>query len=621
MQTISNSKVVCGATLLTALTTTGAFANDNSSTPKRPNVVWYMTEDLSPQYMALYNNGVGGQTPNLDKIAQEGIVFNRAYSNAAVSSAARTSLITGCFAPRFGGALHRRLQLLPMPEGLNMFPTYLRKEGYYTCNAAKTDYNVLLDEQAWDKINGKLGDWRLRPNKEQPFFYVRTNGVTHESSLLFDEDRYKNVKTRNNPDNITPHPTLPNTDLVRYTYATFYDRIEESDKEFGQLIEMLKEDGLYEDTFIFFFGDNGGSLPGSKGYTNDVGLHVPLVVYVPEAWREQIGIKAGSHTDGMVSFMDFGPTILALAGIDTPQQMDGRPFLTKAHPTGFDDVVCYGDRYDDLYAFFRVLYEGKYRYARSYQPYHPQSLFSYYRYKSLSFQEWRKLYRAGKLNKDQSAFFEPYGTEKLFDTESDPNELNNLANDPKYKEILLSMRSKLASYLDEKVDLGFLPEAVLYEDAIKNPAGYGASHKKEISTYRKVADLQLQPYSLASKELSAALNSHDLVEKWWALTTAAHFAKEAEALKPTAQKLLSNERSFIASRAMVFLARAGVKPSRTAIDALIAGCRTTAETLLILNDLAYLKECRYIDTLNVNALKFPDASAKERVIFLNREEK
>ena len=150
---------------------------------------------------------------------------------------------------------------------------------------------------------GKLGDWRKRKNKEQPFFHVRTNGITHESHLLFSEKDLKDKRTITNPDSVTIHPMHPETELFRYTYATFYDCILETDREFGLLMKMLKDDGVLDDTFVFYFGDNGGSLPGTKGYTNELGLNVPLIVYVPKKWRYVVSCKPRTHCDAFVSFV------------------------------------------------------------------------------------------------------------------------------------------------------------------------------------------------------------------------------------------------------------------------------------------------------------------------------
>ena len=135
-----------------------------------------------------------------------------------------------------------------------------------------------MDKEAWDIVNGKMGAWRNRADKSKPFFHVRTNVVSHESSLHFKEAALQNKEPRYNPDDVFVHPNHPNTDLFRYTYATFYDRVEDGDKQLGELMDMLEEDEELQNTFIFYFGDNGGSLPGTKGYTSEPGLQVPLVV-------------------------------------------------------------------------------------------------------------------------------------------------------------------------------------------------------------------------------------------------------------------------------------------------------------------------------------------------------
>lgn len=591
----------------------------------KPNVVWYMTEDTSPQYYGLYNEGRGASSPNLEALAKESIIYTNAFSNAPVSSAARTTLISGCYAPRIAGSLHRHLEPMSMPEGLNMFPAYLREAGYFTCNAQKTDYNVKLDETAWDNISGEVGSWRERKDPSQPFFYVRTNDITHESKFLFDEQTYRTKPTRNNPDSVYLHPYIPDTDLVRYTYATLYDRIEDSDDEFGQIMDMLREDNLLDNTFVFYFGDNGGSMPGTKGYTDNIGLRVPLVVYVPERWRDAIGIPVGEFHDGMVSFMDFGATILNLAGVELPEQMDGVPFLGRDSESGQESVMCYGDRFDDLYAFNRVLYRGKYRYARNYQPYHTQGLYSYYRYKSLAFQQWRDLYLAGELNENQASFFEPFGAEELYDQEADPNEFNNLAGDPAYRSVLEQMRQELADRVDGYCDLGFLPETVILEESGSKPAEYGIAHCAQLERYREVADLQLISYDKAQQSLSDAIASDDEVERWWALTSGVTFGDQAvgnsDFIKAVRKLSSSDTRSYLRSRANLLLVKGGEKRLSTKeIKSMLSKSSSLAETLLVLNDLAYMKESALLPKLNLKEkdLPYQNMSALERLKYLNQ---
>ncbi|MFI3258951.1 MAG: sulfatase [Rikenellaceae bacterium] len=591
----------------------------------KPNIVWFMIEDTSPQYMALYNDGVGAKTPNLEGLIGESILYTNSFSNAPVSSAARTTLITGCYAPRVAGSLHRKIEPMEMPEGLNMFPAYLRQAGYYTCNAQKTDYNVKTDKSAWDNIKGDVGSWRDREDPSQPFFYVRTTMTSHESKLLFDEATYESVKTRYNPDDVKVHPYLPDTDLVRYTYATFYDRIEDTDTEFGQILSMLEEDGVMDNTFIFFFGDNGGSIPGTKGYTDNIGLRVPLVVYVPEMWREALGIKGGERRDAMVSFMDYGATILNLAGIEVPEKMDGRPFLGVGAAEGRESAVCYGDRFDDLYAFNRVLYRDNFRYARNYQPYHTQGLFSYYRYKSLVFQQWREMYLNGELTPAQASFFEPFGAEELYDQVNDPNELNNLAGDPAYGAMLKKMRGELAAFVDERCDLGFLPEPEILEQSGAKPAEFGAANKSRINRYREVADLQLLSFDEAAPQIEVAINSEDDVERWWGITSAICFGREAVESKPIREAIEAiakgtDERAYLRTRAEVYLSRGGAKRmSEGEVKSLLSSSKNVAEELLTLNDLAHLFEMNLLPKLRLDKADVPhkDYSVTERLKYLS----
>lgn len=558
-------------------------------TSEKPNIIWFLTEDLSTHYLALYNNGRGAETPNVSWMAQNGITFTNAYSNAPVSSAARTTLITGCYAPKFAGSFHRKLQNMVMPDSLRMFPSYLREAGYYTCNAQKTDYNVKLDTTAWDVLSGNLDSWKKRKEKKQPFFFQRSNMLTHESKLHFGENSYHSLKTIHSLENVYLHPSLPDTQLMRYTYATFYDRINDSDKELGKLISMLREENLLDNTIIFYFGDNGGSLPGTKGYTDDIGIHVPLVVYVPQKWREKLGIKKGSVDNSIVSFMDFAPTVLQLAGIDIPKQMDGHPFIGTKKDEDF--MIGYGDRFDELYAFNRTIRKGKYRYARNYQPYHTQSLFAFYRYKQLSFREWKDMYNEGRLENGSNSFFECFGPEELYDLEKDPYEQNNLVNDSDYRTILQKLRTELNDYIIKKADLGFFPETVVLEESMNNPTKWGEKNKDRIRSFANIAQLQINEYNdETEEELRKALNSSDDVECMWGVTTCSYFADKAVGLKKEAEMLLCHKRSFVRSRAMVFLSELGVKFTKADVISVLDNVKTGAETLFVLNDLTHMYE-------------------------------
>ncbi|MFI3317350.1 MAG: sulfatase [Rikenellaceae bacterium] len=583
--------MLCGAATI-ALPASAQGATENTA---QPNIIWFLTEDLSPHFLALFNDGQGCQMPNVERLASEGLIYPNAYSNAPVSSAARTTLITGCYAPSFAGSFHRHIEINALPEGLHMFPTYLRGAGYYTINAKKTDYNVELDPAAWDNINAQLDTWRTRADKSQPFFMQRSVQSTHESRLLFDEHTYRTVKTRHNPDQVALLPHLPDTHLMRYTYATLYDRIEETDNELGELLTMLEEDGELERTIILFFGDNGGVMPGTKGYTDNVGVQVPLVAYIPAAWREKLGVEAGSTCEDLVSFIDFAPTTLNLAGAQIPERMDGIVFLGQGAVAGNESVVSYGDRFDELYSFNRSIRKGDFRYERNYQPYQTQSLFALYRYKQMAFRQWREMYADRELNEAQSQFFEPQGVEELYDLSTDPNELNNLASDPRYAKKLKKLQEDLNSYLLEKCDLGFFPETIIHERAMANPDNFGKANREQIERYMEVADLQRVPFKRARKEILRALKSEDQVEQWWALTTCAAFGVQAVELAPAVHELLSHPRSYVRSKAMLFLEMCGREFTPEQLKSLFDDVRKDAETLLILNDIAVMVESGLVE--------------------------
>ena len=562
----------------------------------QPNFVFMMTEDVAPQFVGLYNNGNGAQLPNVEVLASEGIVFNNAYSNAPVSSAARSTLITGCYGPRLGISFHRRLKEVPMPEGLHMFPAYLRQAGYFTANAAKTDYNCMTDTTAWDIMKGKLGAWRNRKKKNQPFLFVRTNATSHESCLHFNANRITKQKTFHSPASVNLLPMHPDTELFRYTYATFYDRIKKVDEELGKIIEMLREDGVLDNTFIFYFGDNGGSLPGSKGYTSEVGLQVPMVAYIPKNFRDKYPVPVNSRVDGFVSFMDLGPTLLHMAGIETPKGMDGTPFMGE--DISLDDmnkrdvVYGYGDRFDELYAFNRTVRKRNFKYSRNFFPYHPKSLYALYRYKQMAFNQWKDMYKADRLNKVQSRFFEPQGTEELYDLATDPYETRNLATLPAYQKELKKMRSLLFKHMIDMNDLGLLPECVWLNEGQQDPVTYGIQSHKRLKNALATANLQLMTFSKGKKQTLNALKSTDPVQRYWALTACVNWGKEAAPLADSVRSLLEQEtHPYVHSRALVFLAQIGALSNPVQdMKSVLSEAQSDAECLNILNDMAFLKE-------------------------------
>ncbi len=557
----------------------------------RPNVVWILSEDNSKHYLRLYGAELG-VTPTIEGLAKDGLTFEHAFSNSPVCSVARTTLMSGMYAPRIGFQYHRKLKLANLPPGAKLFPAYLRDAGYYTSNNSKKDYNV-VEGKVWDESSRKAS-WRKRPKKDMPFFHMMSTGVSHESSLHFTEKQMAAEELITNPQDVELQPYFPDTPTFRHTLARYFDRMRLVDEQVARVVKQLKEDGVYDNTIIFYFGDHGGVLPRSKGYIYESGLHVPLVVRVPEKWQDLSPFKRGSRVDGFVSFIDFSSTVLNLAGVDVPKTMDGRPFLgggvTASEVNSRDEAYGYADRFDEKYEAVRSLRKGRYKYMRNFEGFYPDGQQNNYRYRQLAFAEWRHLYRAGKLNKTQSQFFEPKRPELLFDVEADPHEVTDLASDPKYRDVLEDMRKRLEEKMLSLPDLSLFPESHVVANATDDGAAYGQKHKNEMAVLLRVANLALQPFEVAKADLEAALKMDSAVARNWALVACSSFGPEAESLAPTAKTLLKDKDLLDRVRAAEFLTIVSeFDPSKVVVEALEQTDSPVA-ALIIANSICYLRD-------------------------------
>ncbi len=558
-------------TFLTTAACTLATAAD------RPNIVWIVSEDNSIHYLRHFFPG-GAAAPAIEGLAKDGVTFDHAFSNAPVCSVARTTLITGCHAPRIGSQFHRHGKLAAMPEGLRMFPAYLREAGYHTTNHFKKDYNAAEGAGVWDD-SSKDASWRNRPDPSQPFFHFRTSMESHEGTLHFDQNSFVNTRPGHDPAKIALAPQHPDTPLFRHTHARYLDHMVRIDGAVAEIVAMLEADGLLENTFIFYFGDHGGVLPGSKGFLYDTGLHVPLVVRIPERFRHLAdGFMPGSRVPGFVSFVDFGPTVLHLAGVKVPEPMDGKPFLGKgvtlAEVNARDEAFAYADRMDEKTDFVRALRKGKHHYVRSFQPWQPDGLVNHYRYLNLAMQEWRSLYEEGKLEGPAAAFFERRPAEQLFDSEADPYHVKNLAADPAHQSVLLEMRGLLGARLREMPDLSYYPESHLIRVAMNDPSGFGQRQKDEIAGLAAIADLALEPFAASEPKLRTALASANPWERYWAAMVATAFGPQAATLVPAVEPLLEADQPVVRLRAIEFLGSVGAIDPQPALAELI---NTTAD--------------------------------------------
>ncbi|MFH5803805.1 sulfatase-like hydrolase/transferase [Alienimonas sp. DA493] len=527
---------------------------------ERPNFVWIVSEDNSIHYLRHFFEG-GAEAPAIEALAADGLTFNHAFSNAPVCSVARTTLATMCYGPRIGTQFHRQYFRPPLPDGNSTVYGTLRQAGYYVTNNSKTDFNFVVPEGTWDE-SSRQASWKKRPDPAQPFFHMQSHGQTHESSLHFTKETLERKPSDRDLDALSPPPYLPDTPLVRATQARYLDNHAAIDAIVARTVADLEAAGVLEDTFVFYFGDHGGVLPRGKGYAYDSGLHVPLVIRVPKNFAHLArGFERGTRVDGFVSFVDFGPTVLRLAGVEPEGTIDGEAFLgpgvtpqaVAARRTSFG----YADRMDEKYDFVRTLRRGRYRLVRAFQPWLPDGLQNNYRYNMLAYRHWRDLHEKGELNPTRAAFFEPKPLEALYDCEADPHEVTNLAGDPAHAETLTDLRAALRETMLGLPDLSFYPESVLAERAADNPAAFGRAHKDEIARLAAVADLALSPFVEAEPALRAALTDENPMMRYWAAMVCTAFGERAAPLAPLVRPLLGDDAPVVRLRATEFLGRIG----------------------------------------------------------------
>lgn len=433
--------------LLAILSSTFALA------APQPNILWLTAEDHGP-HLGCYGDP-DAVTPNLDAFAKSSLLYTRASSTAPICAPARTTLITGMYAPALG-AQHMRSEVA-IPEWLKLYPEILRERGYYCTNASKTDYNLIGDDKAiWDACSGKA-HYKNRPDGK-PFFAIFNKTITHESQI-----RNKNPNPKHDPAKVSIPPYHPDTPEVRKDWAQYHDRITEMDEWFGQQMKDLEKAGLAEDTIVFFYADHGSGMPRSKRYAGWSGLHVPLIVHIPEKFKHlrPDDYKAGGKTNRLVGFVDMAPTLLSLLGEKPASYHQGRAFL-GAHPAAAPEYSFgFVGRADERPDEVRSVTDGRYIYIRNFMPHVSNLRGLNYQMQTPTTRIWRELFEAGKLNEVQAyPWTSPRPHEELYDLQNDPHETRNLAKDQ--PALAAKFRRELKGYFVETHDLGLLPESVYH---------------------------------------------------------------------------------------------------------------------------------------------------------------
>jgi uncharacterized sulfatase len=444
------------------------------SAQSRPNILWISAEDLSPD-LGSYGDGYA-RTPNLDKLAGQGVRFAKAFSVAPVCAPSRSAIITGMY-PTSIGSHHMRSKAVP-PAGVKAFPEYLRAVGYYCTNNSKTDYNFEAPPSntppvtVWDK-SSRNAHWRNRA-PGQAFFAVFNLVVTHESQIRTGADEFaRNTaalkpQDRHDPAKAVLPPYYPDTAIVRNDWARYYDLITAMDLQAAKLLKELEDDGLTENTIVFFWGDHGRGLPRAKRWLYDSGLRVPLIVRWPGK------VRPGTVREDLVSLLDLAPTVLSVAGVPVPAHMQGQVFLGQAAAGARQYVFSHRDRMDEAYDRMRAVHDGRFKYIRNFFPGRPYAQHIDYMEEMPTMREMRRVHKDhfnalspnyGKaMTAAQQIFFLPEKPiEELYDLNSDHHEVKNLANSEKHQSDLKRLRRALEVWQKETKDLGAIPEGELRE--------------------------------------------------------------------------------------------------------------------------------------------------------------
>lgn len=527
--------VVSGLLFLHGALPAGAVAAE------RPNILWITCEDISPN-LGCYGDD-NARTPVLDRLASQGVRYSDAYAITGVCAPNRSCLITGMYPSTIGS--HDMRSTTRLPEHIKCFPEYLRAAGYYCTNNVKTDYNFPVPKGAWDESSGKA-HWRKRP-AGRPFFSVFNFTVCHESQIRQpDQSFFKNTARltadqRHDPAKAPLPPFHPDTPETRQDWTRYHDLITAMDYQAGEILQQLEEDGLAGETIVFFFSDHGAGMPGCKKWVWESGLHVPLIVRFPEKYRRWAPGRPGSVCDRLISFVDFAPTVLSLAGAKIPPHLQGQAFLGAAAAEPRQYVYAIRDRMAERYDTVRTVRDRRYQYIRNYLPHLSWSQFVSYTEEMPTMKVWRRLAEAGRLNEVQARYFQPTKPiEELYDTAADPHQIRNLAGDPQHQAALRRMRQESIDWMKRTHDLGLLPEYEMHRRAEGRTPYDVALDELSNPLDRLLAAAQLanRMDPACTADLIALLKADDAaVRHWGALGLVALGEKAAPAEQPLREAL------------------------------------------------------------------------------------
>ena len=435
----------------------------------KPNIVWLVAEDQSQYFFPFYgDNSVS--LPNISELMENGTLYHDMNSIYPVCAPARSAIITGMYPNSIGTgnmrAYNGNRTDRPETESLLEFPYYssklaeqikpftqiLRENGYYCTNNSKRDYNFILREEAWDESSNEAS-WEKR-NKDQPFFSVFNFGVTHESAIWRRDKQVLKV----NPNDLFVPPIFPDDSITRHALAVNYSNLVEMDRQMGEIISKLKQQDLYDNTYIFFYSDHGGPFPRHKRAIYETGTKVPLIIKFPNSFMAK-----EKNNYQMLNFIDFAPTILSIIGLDIPEIYQGKAFLgAEKSKSERKYIFSASDRFDEHSDRIRAVKNKKYKYIRNYNIDKPHALNVAYRNQMDLMKNLNLLNESNLLSDKQKLWFQvPKSNEEFYDLQNDPFELNNLIGEKKFLKEINDLRLQLDNWMNKINDLGDISEKEL----------------------------------------------------------------------------------------------------------------------------------------------------------------
>jgi arylsulfatase A-like enzyme len=544
------------------------FAGETAK--KRPNILWLVVEDMSPHWSCYGETVI--RTPNIDRLAEEGALFKRAFVTCPVCSPSRSAMVTGMFQNTIGSHNHRSSYpgaRVKLPAYMKLIPEYLKEQGYFTVNGGpkktvyandpskkkkklgKTDYNFVWDSAAYDS-----DDWQGRA-AGQPFF----------AQIQLRGGKYRGAKVSNpvDPAKVKLPPYYPDDPVIREDWANYLNSVIYLDIEVSEILQRLEDEGVADNTVVFLWTDHGISHARGKQFLYDEGLHVPFVMRWPGV------IKAGTVRQEMVSHIDISATSLYAAGIDVPAYMEGQVLVGPDYKAR-DLIIGCRDRCDETLDCIRCVRTKQFKYIRNFHWDRAHLQPNRYKNGKKIIKRMRELHAKGKLDALQAGLLgSTRPIEELYDLDADPYEINNLAGKAEYQGTLVRMRKTLFKWMQKSGDLGIIPEPELEKLAKKSDSRYAILRQKEnkylVRDILKVVEAGDKGKTSVDTLVGKMSDSRGSI-RWWAARKLGSIGSDAGSAEKVLKKGLRDRSASVRVECALALSRIGMEDG--VIDVLLS---------------------------------------------------